>query len=204
MNLEIWYDHDTDSPNDRGDWQLHSFNSRHRAFTDPANFIRPGPLGAIVPVNGGISRKLAVGTAFILSYFEHGDCVWGHHGETPSCQWDTTKVAGILVWEQPAKNLGPKSYVDREEDARYYLEEYTDWANGQCLGYTLTDDRGTVKDSCGGFIGAKWLQETIANEWPDLFVDVENKVLKPDIALTGEASGIMEQEHVSRRSRKSV
>ena len=202
MKLEIWYDHDTDSPNENGDWQLYSFNSRFSAYADPAKFILPGPDGKPVPVNVGFARKLKVGTAFILSYFEHGNCVWGHQGETPNCQWDTTKVAGVLVWEQPAKNLGPKSYMDREKDARNYLEEYTDWANGQCFGYTLTDDDGTAKDSCGGFIGAKCLQETIANDWPDIFFDIENMVLKADIELTGDTSGIMEQEQKERRSRK--
>lgn len=204
MKLEIWYDHDNESPNERGDWQLHSFNSRHCAYTDPAKYIRPGPDGNPVPVNIGFARKLEVGTAFILSYFEHGDCVWGHQGETPSCQWDTTKVAGILIWEQPAKNLGPKNYEDRKKDARAYLEEYTDWSNGECFGYTVYDDKGTFVHSCGGYIGAKNLQDSIADEYPELFTDVENKMLKADIALTGEASGIMGQEQKERRTHKQV
>jgi hypothetical protein len=61
------------------------------------------------PSNPGLRSKLRTGLAFFASYYQHGRCVWFLPGEGPNCPWDSVRVAGLLVWEQPVENLGPKT-----------------------------------------------------------------------------------------------
>ena len=82
-------------------------------------------------------------------------------GEGPACRFDSVRVAGILLWEQPPAVL-PSGYREREADARGFLDTYTAWANGEVYGYeieriTTCDASGTASaefvDSCFGFYG---------------------------------------------------
>lgn len=189
MKLRIYYSECESPCEDDFQWKLYSFNRHHINFKHPDNFLRPtvhGPVG----VNIGFQRKLDVGTAFIVSCYEHGSSHWGLQGEVTQCQWDTAKVAGVLVWENPVNELGPKTYEDRQKDARAFLEEYTNWCNGNCYGYVIEDDNGKVTDSCGGFIGDKWFKEALKTGHPELFKDGTDE-LKNEIELDGEAADVM-------------
>jgi len=188
LTVSLGYDPDTESPCEYdGQWKLYSFNSRHINFKHPDNFIKSvNEFGEIVPVNIGLARKLAVGTAFFLSYFEHGNCVWSLKGHGPQCRWDTTQIAGILVWEHSPDDMGAKSYKDREKDAEAFLQEYTNWCNGQCFCYCIRDEKGEAIDFCGGYIGHDYLLECMKSEHPQLF-DKNNEVV-----VTGDAAWIME------------
>ena len=156
--VEVDYDQDAENPNDEGDWKLVSFNPRHvnhEPHEKHFDGLRPRP---------GLARKLKAGTAFLLDYFEHGMCRWSLHGEGPRCRWDTATQAGLLLWTQPARNLGPKTYEERAEDARSYLERYTAWCNGECYQYTVYDWDGERLEGCSGFYDADSLAESIEED----------------------------------------
>lgn len=185
VKLIIKHDQDTESPNTYENWKLVSFNSRHTSYGDPYDYLLPpDEYGEPVPANIGIRRKLKTGTAFILSYFEHGNCVWGLKGETHNCQWDTARIAGILFWEGKSKEL-PKSYEEREEWARSFLKEYTEWCNGNCYYFRIEDMEENILDSCGGFIGDDGLADDIKGNLSDDYNVV---------AIEGEASCVIDLE----------
>ena len=175
MKLTIDYDQGCECPTEYGAWDMHSFSSRHCNFKNPDELF---------PANIGLRRKLKCGTAFILSYFEHGYCMWSLSGEGPQCRWDTAQFAGILIYKDPVKYL-PKGWHKRAEMARSFLEEYTKWCNGEIYCYSIEDDDEVV-DSCGGFIGAEWFIENLKDEHPELFA--EDAVLE----TSGDASFIFE------------
>jgi len=152
VNLTIAHDPDVECPSDWDGWKLYSFSTRHINFKHPeeAGIGRDGQ-GLFL----GIQSKLKAGTAFVLSYFEHGGCVWSLMGEGPQCQWDSVRVAGLLYWDGKPKDVG-KDYAERRKSAIGFLEQYTEWANGECYYYVIEDaDTGETLDSCGGFIGGE-------------------------------------------------
>jgi hypothetical protein len=157
-HLTVTIDYDQDCEYPENGWKLHSFTPRRTDFRDPIE-LGLGPLGEnglpTIP-NPGLQKKMKAGLAFICSYFEHGDHIWFLLGEgqhLPDFRWDGVRIAGLLVWKQPAKNLGPKTYEARMADARGYLETITAYENGSCYYYSIEGDDEDVVDSCGGFIG---------------------------------------------------
>jgi len=157
---------DTDSmienPTEYDGWKVYSFNRRHVNFTHPTDcgFKWDKATSRYVPTVA-LQRKLKVGRAFILSYYEHGPCRWDISGtyQYPDSEWDSSSFAGVLVWEQPAADLGPRSYENRKKDATGLLKIYTDWCNGWGLKYTIEkvtfDGEEEIDsedlDSCCGF-----------------------------------------------------
>ena len=153
--LTIGYDHDLERPDSGYDgWKPISFNRRH------SNFEHPDRYRLNEPENIGLRRRLAVGLAFWLSYYEHGLCRWSLRGEGPQCRWDSVDIAGLLLWTGKPAALGAKSHENRAQDTRHFLEEYTDWCNGNCYWFSLEDDHKLL-DACGGFIGTEQLSEAI-------------------------------------------
>ena len=153
MEIRIFYDVCATSPNEWGGWKLHSFNRRHRSFKDPS-FLQD--------TNGNLQigwrRKFAVGTAFILSYYEHSGCFWTLTGEGPSCLFDSVATAGCLEWIGPGKL--PSGYAEREKCARAFLKTYTAWANG----HVFVVECG--EDSCGDVYDVEEHIETlIGPDW---------------------------------------
>jgi hypothetical protein len=164
--LEIGHDHDTDQP-DRGydGWKLISFGRRHSNYEDPDKYIKRYNREEGVVVNGiGLQRKLQVGLAFWLSYYEHGQGAWSLLGEGTQCRWDTAYLAGLLVWTGKPGDIGAKTLEGRAEDARNFLESFNDWANGNCYWFRLTDEGGEEIDSFGGLIGSEALSEVVGEE----------------------------------------
>ena len=155
--VTLFNDDSPENPSaDDCNWTLYSFSNRHHGFKHPDNFFENGKPKI------GIRRKLEVGTAFILSYYEHGQCAWSLQGTGPQCQWDSVDVAGILVWEHPVKEMGAKTYVDRRKDAASFLEIYTCWCNGEVYGFFVEEEVimpcghkeiHSLDVGCGGFYG---------------------------------------------------
>lgn len=172
--VRIEHDEDCESPLECDDcegWMFCSFSRRHRSFVDPSSL----DMGSI-----GFRRKLACGTAFLCSYYEHGQCQWSLRGCGVSCPWDSVDVAGVLVWQGKPKDLRDNAAL-RRESAAAFLESYTDWCNGACYWFSVVevDDDGDeirVLDSCGGFIGEEWVLETIRESLADVGEDVEVEV----------------------------
>lgn len=156
MILRVNNDPDLENPCDTDGWRLYSFSDRHNSYKHPEKLglaMRLGEDGKPVVRNPGLRRKLETGLAFWLSYYEHGRCLWMLYGEErPGVEfrWDGTRIAGLLVWEEPPKNLGLKTYEERASSARLFLENYTSWCNGEGVCFSLEDEAGEIIDSCCG------------------------------------------------------
>lgn len=145
MTIRIRVESDSDIENPAefdGAWKPYSFGRRHASYKDPEELglsLERGEDGTPKIKNPGLRRKLETGLAFFLSYYEHGGCVWSLIDEGPQCQWDSVRIAGLLVWEHKPGDMGAKTREDRAKDARLFLESYNDWSNGQGLGYVVED-----------------------------------------------------------------
>ena len=183
VKLTIDNDPDTENPCEQGGWVVHSFGRRHSSFAEPSS-LGLGELdefGEPKVHDIGLRRKLDAGTAFLLSYFEHGNCTWSLKGEGTQCRWDSVRVAGLLVWSGSPKDCGYSNspdgkwhkecwktdYESREKNAREFLKAYTEWCNGSCYCYSLveydeaTGVEGEHVDSCSGYIGDESLVSAI-------------------------------------------
>ncbi|WP_152053052.1 hypothetical protein [Tautonia marina] len=143
-----------------GGWRLVSFSHRHTGYEHPSAYCKGlDAFGCPIPTSIGLARKLEVGTAFWLSYYEHSLCRWSLMGEGPQCRWDTARIAGLLLWEHPSCGL-PRGFRHREADARAFLEDYTAWANGEVYSYAVERvagrpgaDGDELLDACANFYG---------------------------------------------------
>jgi hypothetical protein len=133
-NITVGLHHDQfpENPTEYSDWRVVSLCRRHTSFGE-------------IEDNDELQRQVNEGTAFLLSYFEHGLCRWSLSGEGPQCPWDSVHFAGVLYWEGEEKPT--------EEQARSFIETYTEWCNGSVYGYTIEDEEGEIDDSCFGFYG---------------------------------------------------
>lgn len=164
VTIRLEYDTDTENPMEHdGQWTLYSFSNRHVNYKHPDEIMPDGK----IPI--GLRRKLDVGLAFFLDYFEHGQCVWSLAGDGPQCQWDTERRAGILIWEHSPKEMGAKDRESRAKDARDFLETYTAWCNGECYGWSIEDEDGEHIDSCWGYYGndTDYMFQCIEDAWRD-------------------------------------
>ena len=140
-------------PNDDGDgqWTLYSFNRNSIHYKNPWDFFKETKDGKLVPENIGLHRKLKVGLAFVLQYYEHSLGRYDIQGHGPQCQWDTSNYGGILVWENKPRDMGHKKYEDRQKDAEAFLETYNAWMNGWVYWCSIESPDGEFDESCGGF-----------------------------------------------------
>ena len=146
-----------------GQWTLYSFNRNSIHHADPEQFVREWADGEATPADIGLRRKLGVGLAFWLQYYEHGLGQYDLKGEGPQCRWDTAPLAGILVWENKPGDMGAKSYDERASDARAFLATYNNWMNGLVYGYSLETPTGEHVDSCWGFYEPDYLATAISS-----------------------------------------
>lgn len=164
LTLEINTDYDVDLPDSGYDgWKLVSFGRKHVNYEDPDKFVKAfdQPTKEVTPANVGLARKLKVGLAFWLSYYEHGQGAWSLIGEGTQCRWDTACLAGLLVWTGKPGDIGLE---DRADDARNFLESFNDWLNGNIYWFRLTDENGEEIESFGGMIGDEALSEVVGEE----------------------------------------
>ena len=154
LNLNIGIDYDPQDPTEFGEgWKVVSFGNRHTNYEDPYNYTDDsGERWKI-----GLRNKFKAGTAFVLSYFEHGLCRWMLAGSDRGLmagdwRWDGVDVAGLLIWEGKPTDLG-KNYTEREERARSFIDTYTDYCNGNVWCYAVEDEHGEHLDSCCGYFG---------------------------------------------------
>jgi hypothetical protein len=134
---------DIPDPFEHTGWRVVSFGRRDAAYDDPDNYgFHRNDDGEVVTSDIGLRRKLDCGTAFVLSYFEHGACTWSLQGTGPQCRWDSVSVGGLLIYEEDVKDL-PKGYEARAEGMANMLEAYSNWCNGWLYGW-----RCFVKQTC--------------------------------------------------------
>jgi hypothetical protein len=165
LMLEINHDYDVDMPDSCYDgWQLVSFGRKHNNYEDSTKYVKTFDGGNVTPANVGLARKLKVGLAFFLSYYEHGLGCWSLIGEGNQDQWDTAYLAGILIWSGKPNDIGAKSLEGRAKDARDFLRSYNFWANGQTYWFRLSIESGEVIESFGGLVGVEALSEFVGEE----------------------------------------
>lgn len=163
LTLSINHDYDVEVPDSGYDgWRLVSFNRRHSNYQDPDKYVRAFDRRTreITPASIGLQRKLSVGLAFFLSYYEHGQGAWSLIGEGTQDHWDTAYLAGLLIWTGKPGDIGAKTLEDRGEDARSFLEDYNLWANGETYWFRLAENANVI-ESIGGLIGSEALSEAI-------------------------------------------
>ena len=112
--------------------------------------------------------KICKEQTILLSYFEHGNCIWGVQGtmdSMPDFKWDGVSFAGVWIpdkeciasvdiWEKEAKEKNKKfnRYEKFVEMAKQACETYTSWSNGEVYGYRIElyrlqfDDDGALED----------------------------------------------------------
>lgn len=170
--LTIDFDDSPDCPTDwAGSWTLHSFLDKHRLHKNVWDFVGryDRGTGEVTPANIGLRRKLQVGLAFWLEYYEHGEGHFSIRGTGMRCPWDTTTLAGILLWEHPPKEMGDaKTYAHRAHIAKRFLEIYNAWANGYvyCVAVQAADhEEGEFEGgSCCGFYNKEEILDFIKSE----------------------------------------
>jgi hypothetical protein len=167
LTLEINHDHDTDQPDSGYEgWRLVSFSKKHSNHEDHDKYVKAFDLRTreVTPASVGLAKKLNVGLAFFLSYYEHGQGACSLIGEGTQDHWDSAYLAGILVWTGKPGDIGAKTLEDRAEDARSFLEDFNAWANGETYWFRLTDENGEEIESIGGLNGDEALSEVVSEE----------------------------------------
>lgn len=182
ITVTVEPDDSPENPSDWDGWKPFSFSSQHLNHTDPEKLglsLNQGPDGIPIIRNPGLRRKLDVGLAFWLSYYEHGSCVWALLDQAPKCRFDGTRIAGLLVWGQPPKDMGAKTYEARAKDAAAFLDTYTKWCNGWVYGYSIDDPEGKVDGGCWGFYGLE-----------EMFREIKELVGDREVVFKGQASDL--------------
>lgn len=167
--LSIEVDQDAPCPMEGdGQWTLVSFNRHSIHYDNPEKYLRVTNDGSrVVPADIGLASKMRAGLAFVLQYYEHGLGRYDIQGNGPQCQWDTTNFGGILIWNHNPKDMGSRTYADRQKDAESFLEEYNGWMNGDAYGYSLDDREGNIVDGCWGYIGTDYMSQEIATHFKE-------------------------------------
>jgi hypothetical protein len=138
-------------------WEVYSFSHRHTNYKNPEEFdlYYDRENHSLETRNIGLRRKLEVGLAFMLSYFEHGMGAWGRQGafsHWPDAMWDCARFAGIALWVEKAKSCPAKTYSERAKLLDEYLENFNAVWNGdiyECVIYGEDDDGDSeLIDSC--------------------------------------------------------
>lgn len=144
VTLRIEYDSDVESPNEEEHWwKLISFNPRHHNHENVEKYdLRD-------PSNFGLRRKLKTNLAFVCDYYEHSGIAWSRSGGGHQCQWDTSRKAGLLIFQGKPSDIKPENRIERADS---FLKVYNDWANGSCY-FVSVEPEGEENESCGGFIG---------------------------------------------------
>ncbi len=143
-------------PCDDGDWEIKQFNRRHKHYVDPDSFRDNDG----VHLSAEMHTMLDSGEAYLLDYFEHGNCMWSISGSGPQCQWDNSRGAGFLV----AKNVEdlPADKESRRKLAVSFLEWYTNWCNGSIYSAEVLDAYGEKIESFYAFSEPKDLFEELS------------------------------------------
>lgn len=86
------------------------------------------------------------------------------------CPWDSFQVGFIAATREACQDAFSWSRLTqkRRNIVKRYLEDEVEtlsqWCNGECFRYTITDKEGEELDSCSGFIGLDSVKEA-ANEY---------------------------------------
>lgn len=139
ITVNIWHDEHAEDPCGSG-WTLHSFGRSHYNSTTPeeVGIVFDDATETWRP-SAALAKKIEEGSAYFLDYYEHGCSYWYLPGEAPNCRWDTSRMAGLLVWEDDTPLAA--TYDENRSYADTFLQDYNQWANGNVFGFTATATR---------------------------------------------------------------
>ena len=93
--------------------------------------------------------------------YEHSGVAYAAAENNPfSCPWDSGQAGVIFVLKADIRKEYGVNRVDPKTRAKVLtvlmgeVETYSQWANGEVYGYTVTDTAGDAVESCWGFIGS--------------------------------------------------
>lgn len=191
--IHVQFVPDAENPSELGDnWKLHSFSSRHINYTPPEKLRLRLTSRNTEPVVRcvGLRRKLDVGLAFWVSYYQHGDCAWFLLGNNPpgtEMVWDGVRFAGLLVWPHSPESLGVTTRTERAAAAADFLRHYTAWCNNALMEFSIRD----IDDPDGLRGDVEW---SIPHYDEDAMVDdlAVSLALHEEITVTGEAAAYLD------------
>lgn len=98
-----------------------------------------------------------------LWMYDHSGTAYAVGDQNPfSCPWDSGRVGIIaLKKDEWGKGRGERN-AKRLEYAKGIAREYTEWANGECYGFSLFDADGEQVESCIGFVGLEDVENAAA------------------------------------------
>jgi hypothetical protein len=191
--IKVWHDDMPDDPTEGDEWKMYSFSRRHSNYADPdtLGFDEDGH------PEKELQAKIDKGLAFPLSYFEHGNCVWSLQDTGPQCRFDSVSLAGLLVWEGDDDVHADENVEDRTTFAKAFIEQFTNWCNGEVYGYTveafkvcecckqdveLSEEEANLDlPSCGGYYADDIdgmvidMKTNIGDDWADYEVSFEEQ-----------------------------
>ena len=143
-------DDSPENPNhDDYGYTMYSFSHRHTNYKNPDDFeLAVDEFGDVTSKDEDLQEKLDTKRAFILSYYEHGagTSTWSLKGEGPACGWDSSPIAGILLFDDEEVDNFPMP----EASARGILKTYSEWCRGEVYGIETRDREGVSIDSLWG------------------------------------------------------
>ena len=156
-------DHDQDAGNPRDDAHGCELVMSHRRYSWPndagIDFGAFDSWGAVAQELTDNHGALVIATVYA---YDHSGISFktGERAGSFADPWDSG-IAGLAYvtrqnWEDTQGQPWTGSDADLAQARRLIagdVETYGQWANGECYGYTITDEYGDQVDACAGYIG---------------------------------------------------
>ena len=177
LTVRIEYDDMADSPATWGSYEIVTFNCKLTTDEDADEYQTDN--GKIKPE---YQAKLRAGKMVPIEYREHGNSTyyaleWRKDMTIESDGDYPGEIDGFIIFTDEYADNFP-DYARRYEMARQDLETYSEWANGEVYGYTLTDADGNEVDSLWGMYGFDYCQAE-ANAAADAYTPPRSLTAKP-------------------------
>jgi len=151
LTVEIFHDSDGSHANPRDNCNLGTFYGKHRRYMSPDK----------IPLDFDPQKKMPRDVLCLPVWmYDHGGTAYAAAESNPfHCPWDSGLFGVVFVTHETLrKEYGVKRVTQAiRAKALQVLQsevaEYSQWANGEVYGYTVTDSDGEQVDSCWGFIG---------------------------------------------------
>lgn len=172
-SVEVWQDDCMDSPETWGNYELVQFKDRDfSSYKSIDEYCTEN--GKLLP---SVQAKIRAGKIFTFDYSRYSSTDGGFY-RYPDNETDPDEIDGFIIFDDDY--IKGASYEERHRYATGDLAEYTEWANGEVYGVSITDSTGKLVDSCGGFIGDLAVKQYIADTIPNAVVD--------NVTITGKYS----------------
>ena len=146
FKIEYWMDDYSDDPRNWDDLSTMVCFTRNYDLGNKHSFSSPEDLSEFLTDN---EKNIVYLPIYI---YDHGNITI--KSSPFSCQWDSGKIGYIYAYKDKLLEAGFK-----DDDAMInYLESeiktYDDYIQGNCYGYSISNDDNEILDSCGGYLGA--------------------------------------------------